>query len=68
MINTNKLKGKITEKGATIKQIAQEMRLTPATLGKKISNKAPTTLDEVDTLQALLGINDSEFIDYFLQR
>ncbi len=65
MINSNKIKGRIVEKGLTIQIIAPQMQITPYTLGKKISNESPMTLDEALKLALILDITPEEIIEYF---
>lgn len=66
MINSAKLKGRIVAEGLTIGYIAGKMEISAYTLGKKISNRAQTTLKEANTIQNILHIPDDEFRDYFL--
>ncbi len=68
MINTAKMKGRITEKGRTIQNIAPEIPCTPYTLGQQIGNKVPMTLDTAEKLCEILDIEDVEFAEFFLQR
>lgn len=65
MINTNKLKGKMTENQLTIQAIAPRIGITPYTLGKKISNESPMTLDEALEFSLILGISKEEIHEYF---
>ena len=57
MINTAKMKGRITEKETTIQNIAPEIPCTPYTLGQQIGNKVPMTLDTAEKLCEILDIN-----------
>lgn len=68
MINTAKLKGRITEKETTIQRIAPEIPCSPYTLGQQIGNKAPMTLDTAEKLSEILEIKDEEFSEFFLQK
>lgn len=65
MINTSKLKGRIVEMKTTIGKIALEMNMSGYTLGRKINNESPMSLDEANQLQRILDIPDSEFKPYF---
>lgn len=65
MINTNKVRGRIVEKGLTIQTIATQMQITPYTLGKKIANESPMTLDEALKLATILEIPVEEIAEYF---
>lgn len=65
MINTNKVRGRITEMGLTIQLIAPEIGITPYTLGRKIANESPMNLDEALKLSIILNIPATENFDYF---
>ena len=65
MINTLKLRGRITEKGKTIQTLAPKIPCTPYTLGQKIANEAPMQIEEANTLANELDIKDSEIVEYF---
>lgn len=65
MINTNKIRGRIAGNGLTIQAIAPQMGITPYTLGKKISNESPMTLDEALNFSIILDIPKEEIYDYF---
>ena len=67
MVNTNKLKGRMAEKGLTLDKLAFEVGLSSCTLGKKIRNLAHTTLEEAGALSAILDIPKNEIVDYFFQ-
>lgn len=66
MINSNKLKGRIVEKGLTMQLLAPKIGCTPYTLGQKISNESPMYLEEVIVLVKELDITSDEFADFFL--
>ena len=68
MVNTPKLKGRITEKQKTIQSIAPKIPCTPYTLGQKIANEAPMNLEEAITLCEELDITREEFADFFLKQ
>lgn len=68
MINTAKIKGRITEKEKTIQSIAPKIPCSPYTLGQQIGNKAPMTLDTAEKLCEILEIQEEEFAEFFLQR
>ena len=65
MINTLKLKGRITEKGQTIQSLAPKIPCTPYTLGQKIANETPMQIEEANTLANELDIKDNEIVEYF---
>lgn len=68
MVNTQKIKGRIVEKGKTIQSIAPKIPCSPYTLGQKIANETPINLDEVIVLCDELDITEQEFSDFFLQK
>lgn len=65
MVSERKIRGRIVENGLTIAALSKKMGLTPFTLGRKISNRAPITLDEARYLQIVLKITDKEFGQFF---
>lgn len=65
MINSSKVRGRITEKGLTIQAVAKQMGISPYTLGKKLSNQTIMTLSEAWDLKTILCIADSDFNAYF---
>lgn len=67
MVNTQKIKGRIVEKGKTIQSIAPKIPCSPYTLGQKIANETPINLDEVMVLCEELEITEQEFSEFFLQ-
>lgn len=67
MINTAKVKGRITEKGKTIQIIAPQIPCSPYTLGQQINNKKPMTITTAEKLCKILDIGDEEFTEFFLQ-
>lgn len=68
MVNTQKIKGRIVEKGKTIQSIAPKIPCSPYTLGQKIANETPINLDEVIVLCDELDITEQEFPYFFLQK
>ena len=66
MINTQKVKGRIVEKGLTIQLIAPKIPCSAYTLGQKIGNETPMNLEEAMILSDELDITKEEFADFFL--
>lgn len=66
LINTQKMTGRITEKGFTIQTLAPKIPCSPYTLGQKIANKTSTTIAEAEVLCKELEIKESEFAEFFL--
>lgn len=65
MVNTQKIKGRITEKGLTIQKVAPKVNLSPYTLGKQINNRAPMNLRVADALKTALDIPNEQIDEYF---
>ncbi len=65
MINTNKLKGRMIEKGLNFGKLAPLIGLSPSTLGRKIRNCADMTLGEVEAIREVLQIPPERVIEYF---
>lgn len=64
--NINKLKGKKAEKGLTYKQIADELKITEATLRKKINElDGEFYLCETILIKNLLGLSTQDYVDIF---
>ena len=63
--NINKLKGKITENGYTIKRLASEVGLCEASLRRKINDKAEFTLSETLKVKEKLHLTSQEYLDIF---
>lgn len=68
MVNTLKLRGRIREKGLTQKDVASALDVSETTVGAKINNKSPITLDEAEQIARVLEISDDEFVVFFLDK
>ena len=68
MINTNKIKGRMSEMQLTQKDIAEKMGLAQPTVNQKINNIRPMDLDEAEKLSDILKISEEEFPSYFFYR
>lgn len=65
MVNTEKLLGRIREKGVKQGKLAEALGIKQSTLSLKINNKRPFFLDEAMQLAEILEISDCEFGTYF---
>ena len=65
MVNSNKIKGRITEVGKNQEVCAVIMGISYAALNQKINNVRPMRLEEAEKLSEILEISDSEFSAYF---
>lgn len=63
--NANKLKGKITEKGYTIKTLAPELGLCETSLRRKINEKSEFTLSETLKVKNKLDLTSQDYLDIF---
>lgn len=63
--NINKLKGKITENGYTIKTLASEVGLCEASLRRKINDKSDFTLSETLKIKDKLNLTSQDYLDIF---
>jgi hypothetical protein len=59
MLNVQKLKGKIVEKGKNIESISAELGVNPATFYRKMKNNS-FEIREVDRLVKILSLNCDE--------
>lgn len=67
MINSNKLKGRIVEKGMTQKDVAKALGLAVPTVSQKINNVRSMNLYEAFKIAELLDIPDKQFREYFFK-
>jgi hypothetical protein len=63
--NINKLKGKITENGYTIKTLASEVGLCETSLRRKINDKSEFTLNETLKVKDKLHLTSQDYLDIF---
>lgn len=65
MVNTPKIKGRITELSLSQNDVAKALGIAQSTLNQKINNIRPINLNEAEKIQKLLQVPDSEFTTYF---
>lgn len=65
MLNTRKLKARMIELGLTQKNIADALKIAPATASQKLNGIRPLYLHEAKIVAEVLLIDDSQFSDYF---
>lgn len=65
MINTEKIKQRMSELGLTQNDIAECLGIARPTANQKINNVRKLEIDEAKKLSELLDIKDSEIWDYF---
>lgn len=60
MTNTNKLKGKLAERGLTQAQLAKMIEMSPTTLSFKLNNEIEFKISEAKRIQEALGLSRDE--------
>ena len=65
MVNTDLLRGKITEKKTNIAEVAMQMGIDKATLYRRIADSGTFTIGEVDKLTKILGLTCDEAVAIF---
>ena len=69
MLNVNKLKGKIVEKGYTVSKLAEQIGIDKSTLYRKIgSTKAELTIGEAQHIAQILELNAQEVNAIFFDK
>lgn len=66
MINTDKLKSRMSKLGITQVQLAEKLGIAAPTMCQKLNNIRPLSLEEAEILATELKIKDKEFGSYFL--
>lgn len=65
MIDTDRIKQRMSELGLTQNDIAECLGIARPTANQKINNVRKLDIDEVKKLSELLGIEGTEIWDYF---
>ena len=65
MVNVDLLKGKITERGTNVSEIAVKMGVDKATLYRRIADGSSFTIGEVEKITEALGLSHDEAISIF---
>ena len=65
MPNTRKLKARMVELGLTQKDLADALKIAPATASQKINGIRPLYLHEAQIVARALKIENASFSDYF---
>lgn len=60
MTNTNKLKGKLAERGLTQAQLAKMIEMSPTTLSFKLNNEIEFKISEAKRIQEALSLTRDE--------
>lgn len=69
MVNVNKLKGKIVERGKTIEELAAALEIVPSTVYRKLqANGEAFTIKEADAVVRFLDLNAEEATSIFFSQ
>lgn len=60
MTNTNKLKGKLAERGMTQSQLAEAIDISASSFSFKINNEVEFKVGEIKRIQNVLGLTRDE--------
>lgn len=65
MLNVDKVRGRMAEMRLTQKDVATALGVAVPTASQKLNRVRPMDLDEAEKLATLLGLEDSQFGEYF---
>lgn len=66
MLNVNKFKAKVVERGFKIPEVAKKVGINASTMYRKLNTKGSTfTVREVQELSKVLNLNRDEFMSIF---
>lgn len=65
-MKSNKLKGKIIEKGFNVEQVAERIGMDKATFYRKLNNFEKFTVGDALKIKKALELSDTEAYDIFL--
>lgn len=68
MVNSNKIKSRIIEKGLTQEYVADKMKLSQSAFNLKLNNSRAFGLEEMFNLAEFLGIECDELKQYFFKQ
>ena len=60
MVNTNKLKAKMVERGMNVEDLAKFTGIAKATIYRRFKNPSDITIEEADKLASTLDMNTDE--------
>lgn len=64
MLDVQKLKGKIVEKGKSVESVSAELGINPATFYRKLKNNS-FEINEADKLVDILSLTNDEAVSIF---
>lgn len=65
-MNSNKLKGKIVEKGLNVETVAEKIGIDKATFYRKLGDFDKFNIGEANRIKDVLGLTNQEACDIFL--
>lgn len=69
MVNVNKLKGKIVERGLTVEALAEKLGVNKSTIYRKIDNDGATfTIREANLICGILNLSGQEATEIFFSQ
>ena len=68
MVNINKLRGKIVERGLNVPEVAKRMGMDKATLYRRFADGDTFTLGEVSKITEILGLSHEEAVAIFISQ
>lgn len=68
MVNVQKLKGKIIEKGMNISILANTIKINRSTLYRKLNGKCPITINDADLIVKELDLSETEAFSIFFSQ
>lgn len=67
MLNVQKLKGKIVEKGKTVEDVSTELGINPSTFYRKLKNNS-FEIREADSIATILSLSGTEACAIFFSQ
>lgn len=65
MVNVNKLKGKIVERGLNVERVAKSLKMNKSTLYRRLEDGSQFTVGEVQALCNVLALTPKEAMEIF---
>ncbi len=67
MLDKNKFKYFVADKGIQLNILAAKMGISPATLSRKLAGLSEFTRQEIQVYQSVTGVTDSEMMTIFFR-
>ncbi|WP_127588913.1 helix-turn-helix domain-containing protein [Paenibacillus koleovorans] len=65
MVNVNKLKGKIVERGFSVADVAVRIKMHKSTLHRKLNDGDSFSIKEANLISKVLGLSSAEAMEIF---